>query len=202
VLDATTCCEPVLQVLAMHTTSDEDLVKRVAGGDRLAMQTLFSRHQMRVFRFVLRMVRDESVAEDMISEVFLDLWRQADRFEARSSVSTWLLAIARNKALSALRKRREASLEDGVAEAIADEADDPAVILQKQDKGAAMRACIDRLSVEHREVIDLVYYHETSVEEVAQIVGIPENTVKTRLFHARKKLSELLKAAGIDRGWP
>lgn len=186
----------------MHTTSDEDLVKRVAGGDRLAMQTLFSRHQMRVFRFVLRMVRDESVAEDMISEVFLDLWRQADRFEARSSVSTWLLAIARNKALSALRKRREASLEEGVAEAIEDDADDPAVILQKQDKGAAMRACIDRLSVEHREVIDLVYYHETSVEEVAHIVGIPENTVKTRLFHARKKLSELLKAAGIDRGWP
>ena len=63
--------------------------------------------------------------------------------------------------------------------------------------------CIrDSLSAEHREVIDLVYYHETSVEEVARIVGIPENTVKTRLFHARKKLGEMLKAAGIDRGWP
>lgn len=186
----------------MHTTSDVDLVKRVANGDRLAMQTLFSRHQVRVFRFVLRMVRDESVAEDTISDVFLDLWRQAGRFEERSSVSTWLLSIARNKALSALRKRREASLDEGVAEAIEDDADDPGIILQKQDKGAAMRLCIDRLTVEHREVIDLVYYHEASIEEVAQIVGIPENTVKTRLFHARKKLSELLQAAGIDRGWP
>jgi len=58
------------------------------------------------------------------------------------------------------------------------------------------------LSPEHREIIDLVYYHEKSVEEAAEIVGIPENTVKTRLFYARKKLAELLKAAGVERGWP
>jgi RNA polymerase sigma-70 factor, ECF subfamily len=183
-------------------TSDEDLVRRIASGDNLAMRVLFSRHQMKVYRFVLRLVRDESVAEDMISEVFLDVWRQADRFEGRSSVVTWLLAMARNKAWSALRKRREASMEEGVAEAVEDETDDPEVQVQKQDKGAAIRRCLEMLTNEHREVIDLVYYHETSVEEVAFIIGIPENTVKTRLFHARKKLSELLKTAGIDRGWP
>jgi RNA polymerase sigma-70 factor (ECF subfamily) len=65
-----------------------------------------------------------------------------------------------------------------------------------------LRKCLGHLSAEHREIIDLVYYHEKSVEEVAGIVGIPENTVKTRLFYARKKLAELLKAAGIERGWP
>ena len=65
-----------------------------------------------------------------------------------------------------------------------------------------MRQCLTRLSAEHREVIDLVYYHEKSVEEVATIVGLPEATVKTRMFYARKKLSELLKEHGIDRGWP
>jgi RNA polymerase sigma-70 factor (ECF subfamily) len=65
-----------------------------------------------------------------------------------------------------------------------------------------MRQCLTKLSAEHREVIDLVYYHEKSVEEVAGIVGIPEATVKTRMFYARKKLSELLKEQGIDRGWP
>jgi RNA polymerase sigma-70 factor, ECF subfamily len=183
-------------------TSDEELVRRIAAGDNLAMRVLFSRHQMKIYRFVLRLVRDETVAEDMISEVFLDVWRQADRFEGRSSVVTWLLSMARNKAWSALRKRRDAGLEEGVAEAIEDEADDPEVQVQKQDKGAAIRRCLDMLTNEHREVIDLVYYHETSVEEVAFITGIPENTVKTRLFHARKKLSELLKTAGIDRGWP
>ena len=127
---------------------------------------------------------------------------QADRFEARASVSTWLLAIARNKAWSLLRKRRDAELDEDYAESLEDDADGPEIVLQKQDKGLAIRACLERLSAEHREVIDLVYYHETSVEEVARIVGIPENTVKTRLFHARKKLGEMLTAAGIDRGWP
>jgi RNA polymerase sigma-70 factor (ECF subfamily) len=76
------------------------------------------------------------------------------------------------------------------------------VAVQKKDKSEALRKCLSALSAEHREVIDLVYYHEKSVEEVAEIVGIPENTVKTRMFYARKKLGELLKAAGIERGWP
>jgi RNA polymerase sigma-70 factor, ECF subfamily len=166
------------------------------------MQVLFARHHVRVYRFVLRLVRDESVAEDLISEVFLDVWRQAGRFEGRSQVSTWLLAIARFKALSALRRRPDEELDDETAEAIEDPSDDPEVALDKKDKSAAIRKCLVKLSAEHREIIDLVYYHEKSVEEVAQIVGIPENTVKTRMFYARKRLAELLKAAGIERGWP
>lgn len=186
----------------MQSADDDDLVRRIAGGDTLAMRALYGRHHLRVFRFLQRLLRDEATSEDAMSEVFLDVWRQAGRFEGRSSVSTWLLAMARNKAWSALRKRREASLEDGVAEAMEDEADDPEIQIQKQDKGAALRSCMDKLSLEHREVLDLVYYHDSSIEEVAMIVGIPENTVKTRLFHARKKLAEIAKAQGIDRGWP
>lgn len=186
----------------MQTTSDEVLIGRIAAGDRLAMQVLFARHHVRVYRFVLRLVSDPTLAEDLISEVFLDVWRQAGRFEARSAVSTWLLAIARFKALSALRKKPDAELSEEMAEAIEDTADTPEAALQKKDKGAALRECLKALSPEHREVVDLVYYHEKSVEEVAEIVGIPENTVKTRMFYARKRLSELLKAAGVDRGWP
>lgn len=186
----------------MQSTSDDVLIGRIATGDRLAMQVLFARHHVRVYRFVLRLVRDESVAEDLISEVFLDVWRQAGRFEGRSQVSTWLLAIARFKALSALRRRPDEELDDETAEAIEDPSDDPEVSLDKKDKSAAIRKCLEKLSAEHREIIDLVYYHEKSVEEVAKIVGIPENTVKTRMFYARKRLAELLKAAGIERGWP
>jgi RNA polymerase sigma-70 factor (ECF subfamily) len=186
----------------MQATSDELLIGRIASGDRLAMQVLFARHHVRVYRFVLRLVRDESVAEDLISEVFLDVWRQAGRFEGRSAVSTWLLAIARFKALSALRKRPDEELDEETAEAIEDTSDTPEVSLEKKDKSAAIRKCLEKLSAEHREIIDLVYYHEKSVEEVAEIVGIPENTVKTRMFYARKRLAEILKAAGIERGWP
>jgi RNA polymerase sigma-70 factor, ECF subfamily len=186
----------------MQATSDEVLIGRIASGDRLAMQVLFARHHVRVYRFVLRMVRDETVAEDLISDVFLDVWRQAGRFEGRSAVPTWLLAIARFKALTALRRKPDEELDEETAEAIEDQADDPEVVLAKKDKSELIRKCLAGLSAEHREIIDLVYYHEKSVEEVAEIVGIPENTVKTRMFYARKRLAELLKAAGIERGWP
>jgi RNA polymerase sigma-70 factor (ECF subfamily) len=186
----------------MQATSDEVLIGRIAGGDRLAMQVLFARHHVRVFRFVVRLVKNESTAEDLISDVFLDVWRQAGRFEGRSAVSTWLLSIARFKALSALRRRPDEELDEDTAGAIEDPSDDPEIALEKKDKSALIRKCLSGLSAEHREVVDLVYYHEKSVEEVAEIVGIPENTVKTRMFYARKKLAELLKAEGIERGWP
>ncbi len=186
----------------MQTTSDEALIARIAAGDRLAMQVLFARHHVRVYRFALRLVRNEATAEDLISEVFLEVWRQADKFEGRSAVTTWMLGIARFKALSALRRRTEDELDEETAERIEDQADDPETALGKKDTGAVLRQCLTKLTAEHREVIDLVYYHEKSVEEVAGIVGIPEATVKTRMFYARKKLSELLKQQGVERGWP
>jgi len=186
----------------MQPTSDEVLIGRIAKGDRLAMQVLFARHHVRVYRFALRLVRSEAMAEDLTSEVFLDVWRQAGKFEGRSAASTWMLGIARFKALSALRRKPEEELDDETADAIADHADDPESALAKKDKGAVLRQCLGALTAEHREIIDLVYYHEMSVEEVAGIVGIPEATVKTRMFYARKKLSDLLKQRGIDRGWP
>jgi RNA polymerase sigma-70 factor (ECF subfamily) len=184
--------------------ADQDfvLIDRIAKGDKLALKALFARHEVRVFRFALRLVRREEVAEDIVADTFLDAWRQAPSFERRSSVATWLMAIARFKALSELRKRGEAALDEEAIEAIEDEADTPEIVAQKKDKSAVLRACIDKLSPEHREVIDLVYYHDRSIEEVSRIVGAPENTVKTRMFHARKRLSELARLAGIDRGWP
>jgi len=188
--------------MAMQAPADELLIGRIARGDRLAMQVLFARHHVRIYRFVLRLLHDEMAAEDVIGEVFLDVWRQANRFENRSAVSTWLIAIARFKALSMLRKRRDEALDEQTAESIEEPSDDPERAVTKQDKGEKLRKCLASLSREHREIIDLVYYHEKSVEEVAQIVGIPENTVKTRMFYARKKLGELCRSAGIDRGWP
>jgi RNA polymerase sigma-70 factor, ECF subfamily len=184
----------------MHAIPDEALLGRIARGDRLAMEALYGRHHVRVYRFVLSLVHNAATAEDLISEVFLDVWRQAGRFEGRSAVSTWLLAIARFKALSSLRRRKTDELDDNMAAAIEDPSDDPAATLQKKDRSAVLRRCLGGLSREHREIIDLVYYHEKSVQDVAEIVGIPEGTVKTRMFHARKKLAEMLTAQGVERG--
>src|SRR3974390_2744307 len=137
----------------MQAPADEALIGRIARGDRLAMQVLFARHHVRVYRFVLRLVGNPTVAEDLISEVFLDVWRQADRFEGRSAVSTWLLAIARFKALSSMRRKPDEELDEDAAGAIEDISDDPEVAIQKKDKGAALKQCLLALSPEHREVI-------------------------------------------------
>lgn len=182
--------------------SDRELVARVAAGDRAAVRLLFMRHHARVYRFVARQTGSDSMADDIANEVFLELWRQAPRFEARSEVSTWLLGIARFKALSRLRKRKDEWLDDDRAAAIADSADDPEIAAMKGDKATALKRMIEVLPEEHATVIDLAYYHGKSVSEIAGILSIPEATVKTRMFYARKKLGEALKSAGYDRGWP
>ncbi len=176
-------------------TPDAALLHSIAGGDKHAMRILFARHRVRIYRFLLRLIRDESTAEDLVNEVFLDVWRLAGRFAGRSSVSTWLMAIARFKALSARRRRTDAELDEKIESTIADPADDPAAVLEKKNQGELLRQALMNLSPDHREVIDLVYYHEKSVEEVAQIVGVPSATVKTRMFYARKKLAEMVAAA-------
>ncbi len=165
------------------------------------MKVLFSRHQVRVYlRFALRLVRDEALAEDVISDAFMDPMATGRSLRGESLCRDLAHRHCRNKAWSPLRKRRDAELDEDYASAIEDESDGPEVLLRKQDKGLAIRACLERLSAEHREVIDLVYYHENFRRGGRVIVGIPENTVKTRLFHARKKLGEMLKAAGYRPG--
>src|SRR5215470_13908010 len=115
--------------------SDEALIAKIASGNRLAMQVLFARHHARIYRFVLRLIGSEALAEDITSEVFLDVWRQADRFEARSAVTTWLLAIARYKALAELRRRPEAASHAAAAESI-DPTDDPEANFEIKHRGA------------------------------------------------------------------
>jgi RNA polymerase sigma-70 factor (ECF subfamily) len=179
-------------------TSDEALIGLIADGDKRAMQVLYGRHNVRVYRFIVRLTGNASLAEDLVSEVFLDVWRQADAFEAKCQVPTWLLAIARYKALSALRRRSDEQLDDVMAATIEDPSDDPETTVYNHDRSAIVQKCLLQLSPAHREVIDLVYYHEKSVDEVAQIVGVPAATVKTRVFYARNKLADLLRQAGMS----
>ena len=186
-----------------HASDDRALIRAIAGGDAKALERLFSRNQTRVFRYLVRVVRNEAIAEELMNEVFLAAWQGASRYEGRSEPTTWLLSIAHNKVVSALRKKREVSgaFDEASAE-LEDGNDSPEVTAQKTDKSAQIRAAMSGLSTEHREILDLVYYQEQSISEAAEVLGIPEATVKTRMFYARKKLSELLKERGVDRGWP
>ena len=181
--------------------SDEALVESIAEGDRRALETLYMRHHSRLYRLLLRWIGRDSVAEEMINEVFLEVWRSAHRFEAKARVATWLIAIARYKALSELRRRTETQLDDCVAAAIEDPADGPAITLERKNRRVILHRCLAKLSPQHREVIHLVYYQEKKIEEVARFIGAPINTIKTRIFYARSRMAQLLAEAGVDRAW-
>jgi RNA polymerase sigma-70 factor (ECF subfamily) len=183
---------------AIKAPSDDELIEAIAAGNRRAMELLFVRHNVRIHRFISRITGNVSLAEDTVSEVFLEVWRGAGTFKRKSNVSTWLLAIARYKAMSALRRRQmDGHLCDDAAAALVDGADDPETVAHRISRGAVIRKCLMQLPPTLREVVDLVYYHEKSVTEVAQIVGVPPGTVKTRMFHARSRMSALLEGAGI-----
>jgi RNA polymerase sigma-70 factor (ECF subfamily) len=179
--------------------SDETLVSAIATGDRRAMRALYIRHHVRVYRFILRFITDSSLAEDIVSDVFLDVWRQAGGFKAKARAFTWILAIARYKALSVRRGLRDEQLDERAVLSIADPTDDAETMVERQGRSTVVRQCLSQLSTIHREVLDLVYYHEKSIDEVAQIVGVPASTVKTRIFYARKRMESLLDSAGIVR---
>jgi RNA polymerase sigma-70 factor (ECF subfamily) len=190
------CADPVG---ATPAELDEALLREIAQGNQLAMRTLFQRHQVRIYRFILRMIHDRALAEDVVSETFFAAWRSADRFEGRSTVSTWLLSIARHKALTAVTQRPLEELDDDTADAIVDDAPDPETTMRAADTRMVLRRCLGALSAEHSEIIDLVYYQEKSVIEISEILDIPVNTVKTRMFYARKRLGVMLEAVNIDR---
>jgi len=179
--------------------ADDVLIESIGKGDKRAMVSLFIRHNVRIHRFVMRLTGKTSIAEDVVSEVFLDIWRGAAEFSGRSNVSTWLLGIARNKTMSVLRRRTETPLDYDAALDLVDDMDDPEVVADRASRGAVVRRCLMRLPPTLREVVDLIYYHEKTVAEVAEIVGIPPGTVKTRMFHARSRLQELLESAGVRR---
>jgi RNA polymerase sigma-70 factor, ECF subfamily len=186
----------------VDTAQDQRLMERLAAGDHTAMRVLFMRYQPLIFRFVRRITRNDAVAEEQTNEVFLEVWRNAKSYQGLSSPYTWMLAIARNKAFGAIRRRREESLDSDKEDDTPDEGFDPEALLVISDKSEVLRRCIDALPPEQRSIIDLVYYHELSVAEAGIVAGIPEGTVKTRLFNARKRLSGLLSLAGVERGWP
>jgi RNA polymerase sigma-70 factor, ECF subfamily len=181
--------------------SDRALVQLMAEGDKRAVKLLYVRHHERVGRFVMRLTGNEAVAEEVVNEVFLDAWRHARKFEGRSQVATWLMAIARFNALSRLRRHSETQLDENAAAVIEDPSDTPATSLDKRERSDILQRCLAKLTPLHRDVINMIYYQGKKVEEVAQFTGAPVNTIKTRMHHARRRMAELLAEAGVDRAW-
>src|SRR5262245_63663290 len=137
--------------------SDRDLVDLIADGDRRAFESLYLRHRSHVFRYLIRLTSNDSLAEEIANDVFLEVWRNAHRFELKAQVATWLVAIARYKALSALRRRSEAQIDEDAVAVITDPADDPETTADRESRHAILKKCLAKLQAAKRQVIDLVY---------------------------------------------
>lgn len=190
-------CRPVP---ATHS-ADTALVRAVAAGDKAALKVLYLRHRDRVYRFVLRLTGQEATADEIVNEVFLEVWRHAERFNGKSQVATWLLAMARFKAISQYRRHSEGPLDQDALALIADPSDGPVASIEKRERSDIVQKCLKKLTPIQREAINLIYYQGKKIEEVAQSTGTPVSTVKTRLHYARSRMAELLTAAGVDRAW-
>jgi RNA polymerase sigma-70 factor (ECF subfamily) len=147
----------------------------------------------------MKLVRDREMVEDVLSETLLEVWRQAARFEGRSSVNTWVFSIAHHRAVSRLRRKRETALDEESAAAIEDQAPKPDQRAVDSDMSRLLTALMERLSFQHREILHLAYYQEFSVQEIADALDLPANTVKTRMFYARQRLKVLLEKSGVER---
>lgn len=177
---------------------ENDLLTRAGRGDRAAFKALYERFQRPLFGFLMRMVRDQAMANELLNDVMLDVWRSAGNFEGRSSAGTWIFGIAHNKAISLLRRRREDQMPEDAADTIVDDAATPDTTAEQADLGRMMQRLLDRLTPEHRAVLQLTYYQDMSVQEIASALDCPVNTVKTRMFYGRQRMRELLAAAGIQ----
>ncbi|EIJ35208.1 sigma-70 family RNA polymerase sigma factor [Thiothrix nivea] len=187
------------QAEAAGKLSDEVLMELISHGNQQAFSQLYLRYQPRLVKYCARVLRDDiAQAADLVDEAMFDVWRSAENFAGRSKVSTWIYSIARNKVVSWLRKTSELTLEDeSVLEAMIDPTANPHEELALDDMKQQLLRLMDQLTEEHREVIRLTYFEDKSVKEVANILAISENTVKTRMFYARKRLEQLLEKVGI-----
>ena len=150
---------------------DQTLIKSIAEGNKAALKLLYLRHRERVYRYAARLTGVEMVADEIVNDVFLAVWRHAGQFEGKSQVGTWLLRIARFKAISKRRRRAETPLDERAVATTEDPSEGPATAIEKHQRMDMVRRCLAKLTPLHRDVIDLIYYQGNNIEEVARSTG-------------------------------
>lgn len=177
----------------MHT-DDADLVQRVGAGDRRAMRALYDRYQQAVFAFAHARCGQADLASDCVHDTMLDVWRGAARFSGKSSVKTWLFAIARNKLVDILRKRGRLSFVEEVEDR-PDEAPNPEAAAIAASDGARLHRCLEGLAPAQRAAIRLAFLEDLTYPEIAEIERTPVGTIKSRIHHAKQALMRCLGSA-------
>jgi RNA polymerase sigma-70 factor, ECF subfamily len=166
------------------------LLAKIAQGDEQAFQALYRKVSRTVYAFALQRMSDAAGAEEIVVDTLLDVWKQPQRFRGEAKFSTWLLSIARNKVIDRYRAKGpdHEDIQDFAETLPADLSSDAFNQVADQQRREGVAHCLEKLSEEHRECLHLVYFEGMTVGEVSQVQAVPENTVKTRLFHARSKI--------------
>ncbi len=189
----------MVQPSAIPEEDDRELIRRVADKDRRAFETLYQRYGPRLQRYLSRLIQRPDVAEEALDDVMLVVWQNAARFNDRSRVSTWILGIAHHKALKARARLAGRLSETPVSDQQIADGEGPEDATMRGELDRLLAKGLEALSPEQRAVVELTFYQERSYHEIAEITRCPVNTVKTRMFHARKRLAPLLTALGIGR---
>jgi RNA polymerase sigma factor (sigma-70 family) len=174
-------------------------LRQTAHGDRAAFERLFRAYEHRLYRYALGIVRTPQTAEEIAGDVMLEVWKHADRFREQSKVSTWIFGIAHHKAIDALRRRAPQHVDLQELTGIEDPNRGPDDIAIAHSDARDVAEALDELSPEHRAVLELTFTHGYSQAEIAQIVGCPVNTVKTRVFYAKQHVRKILDGKGARR---
>jgi RNA polymerase sigma-70 factor, ECF subfamily len=179
----------------VHVIDEHALIEAVAAGDAEAFERVFRLYERRVFQYALGFVRNAATAEEVAADTLLAVWRTAQCFEKSSRVSTWVLGIARHKAIDAARRamRQGATTVLEEAEDLPTAAPGPMEAAQDRTLEQLTQRGFERLSAEHREVLYLAFFEDVPYEEIAALLEVPHNTVKTRVYYAKQKLREHLE---------
>jgi len=174
---------------------DEELMQRLAYRDLVAFRALYDRYGNLVYSAALRVVRDAQIAEDMVQEIFLRIWRKPESYVAqRGRFVTWLTSVTRNRAVDEVRSRgrrfrhETASPEEQERELPASEQDDPALTAELSDQRRLILAALQQIPAEQREIIELAYFGGLTQQEIADLLSQPLGTVKTRIRLGMQKL--------------
>lgn len=168
-----------------------ELLKAVSQGSEAAIRELYTTYSRRIYAFALHRIGDPGLAEEIVVDTMHEVWKRPDRFRGESRFSTWLLGVARYKILTAQRSR--GTDHDELDEELPSTDAGAFEVLAQKQRREGVQHCMGKLSDEHRECLHLVFFEGMSLKEVAEVQDAPENTIKTRLFHARQKIKNCLR---------
>ena len=174
-------------------------LKEIAVGNRDAFEKLYGEYQRRLYRYFFRMVGSIESAEELTNDVLVEVWKKAGEFKGLSKVSTWIFGIAHYKAMNHYRTKPTKTVELESAAHVPDANSTPEESATQENLKAKIKSALNGLSPEHREVVELTFTDGLSYQEIAEIMQCPVNTVKTRMYYAKKHLEEILGTLGVRR---